>query len=197
MSQDDFTLEARWPTPPADGERDVAQIALFADDEVLTRLSDFDLKEERAYVRGSGVSLAFWLADNWWRLRFESLPNSARPSVSWRLRHEMTSAAGGVLWPPVMIHSTGDRIQLAPVTGRPMDFGAVRYVATELKSVTADAFEQGLDRFFEAVSTACPRAADGAALVTLLEDLRDERADPDVRAWRRLEQPGHYGCGRH
>ena len=187
MSAVDFALSATWPTAPQNGVRDVAHISLSVANEVLTRLSDFERKEDRDYVRGSGVSLAFWFADNWWRLRYESLPDSSYPSVNWRLRHELTSAAGGALWPPLMIHSTGDRILIAPAAGRAVDIGALRYPSIALKSVSAPAYEAGLDVFFGLVLGACIKAADGDALAALLKDLAAEREDPETSAWRRLE----------
>lgn len=187
MSSLTFMLNATWPDAPAPGVRDVARISLHVENEVLTKLSDFERNEERDYVRGSAVSLGFWFADNWWRLRYESLADSSFPSVDWRLRHEMTSASGGTLWPPLMIHSTGDRILIAPATGRAVDIGALRYPWTGLRSIAAEAYELGLDAFFATVLDACAKATDGAALGTLLKELNQERRDPDTLAWRRLE----------
>lgn len=187
MSLDAFDLTASWPSPVRPGTRDVAELGLRAAGETLTRVSDFDRKEERDFVRGSAVSLALWLADNFWRLRYESLPNGYAPSADWRLRHEMTSAAGGTLWPPIMIHSTGDRVLLAPVFARPVDIGAIRYVLPGIVTVSGQAFTEGLGRFFDRVIGDCARAVDGPALRELVETLGAERADPDLASWRRIE----------
>lgn len=187
MTPDSFVLTARWPSLPKSKARDVAELRLQAAGEMLTRVSDFDRKEERDFVRGSAVSLAFWLADNFWRLRYESLPDGYAPSTNWRLRHEMTSAAGGTLWPPVMIHSTGERVLLAPVFARPVDIGAIRYVLPGMVTVSGSAFVEGLDSFFDQVVGACAQAVDGTALEELIQTLRTERADDDLVSWRRIE----------
>lgn len=160
---------------------------LRVDDEILTRVSDFGRKEDREFVRGSAVSLSFWLADNFWRLRHESLPDGQPPSTNWRLRHEMTSAAGGTMWPPIMIHSTGERILFAPAFARALDLGALRFELSGIATVSAQVFEDGLDRFFDGVIETCARAVDGTVLKELVGELRKERADPELAAWRRVE----------
>ncbi|MDI1265556.1 MAG: hypothetical protein PS018_20105 [bacterium] len=187
MNIEEFSLTAQWTTPPVPEKRDVARIRLAIDGDVLTRISDFERKEERDYVRASAVSLALWLADNWWRLRYESLPDGSPPSTNWRLRHELTSASGGTVWPPIMIHSTGERVLLTPSYARPMELGAIRYVLPEIKSILGRTFETGLDRYFDQVRQACMCAVDGKAFVELVETIRRERADPEVVSWRRTE----------
>jgi len=182
-----FELTARWQAQPQPGARDVAELRLCAAGETLTKVSDFERKEDRDYVRGSAVSLAFWLADNFWRLRYESLPDGYAPSTNWRLRHELTSASGGTLWPPVMIHSTGERVLFAAAYGRTVDFGAIRHVLPGLVTVSGTKFVDGLDAFFDQVIGACARAVDGEALEELVGTLRAERAEPETAAWRRIE----------
>lgn len=187
MNEAEFELRAEWPSPPLPGDRDVAHVSLIAEGDVLTQLSDFHRKEDRDFVRGSAVSLAFWFADNWWRLRYEPLPDSSSPSVDWRLRHELTSASGGTLWPPLMIHSTGERILIAPATRNAVDIGSLRYSWRGMKTVSTKAYELGLDSFFEGVNETCQDACDGRALARLLRELMDERSDPGTHAWRQLE----------
>ena len=187
MNSDSFALTARWPSPPLPDVRDVAELRLRAAGQMLTRVSDFDRKEERDFTRGSAVSLAFWFADNFWRLRYESLPNGSAPSINWRLRHEMTSAAGGTLWPPIMIHSTGDRVLLAPVFARPVDIGSIRYVLPDIVTIAGSTFETGLETFFSQVIEYCAQATDGPALRELVETIRTESADPEWLSWRRIE----------
>jgi hypothetical protein len=182
-----FDLSANWMSSPKPGAQDIAELRLRVDDKILTRVSDVRLKEDRDFVRGSAVSLAFWLADNFWRLRYESLPNDRAPTTNWRLCHEMTSAAGGTMWPPIMIHSTGERVLLAPAFAQPVDNGAFRYVIPPIMTVGGTIFEDGLDRFFDQVLQTCARAVDGDAFRDIVEALQAERAEPDQAAWRRIE----------
>lgn len=182
-----FKIDARWPKSASNGERDVAHMSIWAEGEALTRLVDFSAKEEREYFRSSAVSLAFWFADNWWRLRYEALRDNRFPDANWRLHHELTSASGGTRWPPLMFNSTGERVLIAPIFGRPVQEGSLRYIAPEVHSVSGAQFEAGVDDFFSLVLRACANAQDGDALAALVGDLKAERAAPDIASWRRLE----------
>lgn len=102
MTEPNFKISAQWPLHAGAGERDVAHIRLRAHGETLSRLLDLEAKEEREYFRTSAVSLAFWFADNWWRLRYECLRDGRFPDADWRMRHELTSVSGGTRWPPLM-----------------------------------------------------------------------------------------------
>lgn len=187
MSVAEFSVQATWRKQPKPEARDVAELRLAAGEDMLTRLIDLERKEERDYVRSSAVSLALWFADNWWRLRHESLEGSFLPSPDWRLRHELPSASGGTLWPPIMFHSTGERVLITPTYGRPLDLGAVRHILPEVKSISGEGYEAGVDAFFIQVLGVCGKAQDGAALAAIIDALNAERADPDIAAWRRLE----------
>ena len=109
-----FKFSADWPK----GSDDVAEISLRVGSNVISRIADTEKQTVRDYFRASSTALAFWLADNWWRLRWETITGPFLPSVDWRLRHELNSASGGALWPPVTIYSVGDRIAFAPSVGK-------------------------------------------------------------------------------
>jgi hypothetical protein len=195
MTNPEFAITASWPSSPQERARDVADIRIMAEGQTLTRLLDLDKKEERDFVRASALSLALWLADNWWRLRYESLPDNAAPTTNWRLRHELTSASGGTHWPPLMIHSTGDRILFTRAFAGPVDVGSIRYIVPGISSAKASCFETGLDEYFKDVLRQCGDTLDGRALQTVIEDLRHERSDPATSAWRRLEARLGYDPG--
>jgi hypothetical protein len=184
---EEFRIDGEWPIPPRAGERDVAHIRISAENTPLIRLVDLEAKEERDYVRSSAVSLALWLADNWWRLRYESLPNGSTPSPDWRLRHELTSVPGGALWPPIMIHSTGDRVLATHTFGKPLDVGSLRYFLRPVTSVSGAGYETGVDAFFNQVLEICSGAQDGKALGSVVSALRRERENLEFSAWRQLE----------
>jgi hypothetical protein len=187
MTGGPFRIDARWPNPPPVDKRDVAHIGISAHGESLTRLIDLEAKEERDYFRSSAVSMALWLADNWWRLRYESLHDGRFPDANWRLHHELTSAPGGSLWPPLMFNSTGERVLIAPIFGRPALEGSVRFLPPTVRSVSGTEFESGIDDFFGAVLGTCAKAKDGPALQAVIGELRAERKDPEMAGWRKLE----------
>ncbi len=178
-----FKLSAAWPK----GSDDVAEISLRVGDRVISRIADTEKQTVRDYFRASSTGLALWLADNWWRLRWETIRDFRFPSVDWRLRHELNSASGGAVWPPVMIFSVGSRIALAPSIGKSCVNGPQSYFDFKVGMVVADEYEAELDRLFEAVLGHCAKTVDGKALKTLLEQITTERKDPELAAWRRLE----------
>ena len=178
-----FKFSTAWP----EGSEDVAEITLRVGDKVISRIADTEKQTVRDYFRASSTGLALWLADNWWRLRWETIRDFRFPSVDWRLRHELNSASGGTLWPPVMIFSVGDRVAFAPSVGKNFVDGPQSYFDFKVGMVAADDYEPELDRLFEAVLGHCAKTVDGKALKTLLEQITTERQDPELAAWRRLE----------
>ena len=184
----DFSLDARWPHSPRAGEPEVADIHMVVGRHVLTALADLRTGQNREFIRASAVSLAFWFADNWWRLRWETLGDS-RPGPEWRQRHELSGAAGGTVWPPLMIYGTGARVVVsAAFSAARLSSGPYRFLNLDpVHLVSGEAYEAGLDAFFRNVIGACAQAQDGDALAQVLAELRSERDDPEVSAWRRLE----------
>lgn len=178
-----FQFSATWPK----GSDDVADISLRVGDRVISRLADTAKGTVRDFFRASATSLALWLADNWWRLRWETISAAGVPRVDWRLRHELNSASGGALWPPVMIFSVGDRIAFAPSVGKRVVDGPQTYFPFEIGMVVASEYERELDSFFAAVLEHCARTVDGNALNILLQQITTERNDPELAGWRRLE----------
>ena len=166
---------------------DVAEICLRVGGSVISRVADTKKGTLRDYFRASSTSLALWLADNWWRLRWETISDSGLPSVDWRLRHELNSASGGALWPPVMLFSVGDRIAFAPSVGKRVVEGPQSYFPFKIGMVAAAEYERELDSFFDVVLGHCAKTDDGNALKILLKQITTERNDPELAGWRRLE----------
>ena len=136
------------------------------------------------YLQAPPVQLAFWLTDNWWRLRWEPVV-SERVYPDWRLAHELAAIGGGYIWPRLRIWSEDTRVGLAcrsdPLS---MNF-ALRYTKDALVFVSADQFEAAVDQFLEKAVDA--NSNDKVALNTQFSALKDERNDQDIATWRRLE----------
>jgi hypothetical protein len=177
-----FSFAANWPTPG-----DAAEISIRLGQSVISRIADTHKGTVRDYFRASSTGLALWLADNWWRLRWETVHEARIPTVEWRLHHELNSASGGALWPPVMIFSVGDRIAFAPSVGKNTIDGPQAYFDFKIGMVAASDYEAELDEFFAAVLGQCANSVDGEALNVLLKQIRIERQDSELAAWRRLE----------
>jgi hypothetical protein len=182
-----FRINARWPRSPESGRTDIAEISIVAGERIFTQLIDVASHETRDFVRASAVSLAFWFADNWWRLRWEPIPDYRTITANWRLCHEFTSAPGGITWPPRMIYGVGERVVLAPIAVTVETGGPIEYLPVPVTILPASSYEEGLDAFFQRVIATCAHAQDGPALTSLVRQIEVERKDRDLAAWRRLE----------
>jgi len=177
-----FSFAANWSIVG-----DAAEISIRLGPSIISRIADTQKGTVRDYFRASSTGLALWLADNWWRLRWETIHDARFPAVEWRLRHELNSASGGALWPPAMIFSVGDRIVFSPSVGTNIIDGPQAYFNFKIGMVAASEYESELDGFFAAVLEHCASSIDGKALDVLLKQIRTERQDSELAAWRRLE----------
>jgi hypothetical protein len=182
-----FKINTRWVRAPEAGEQDIAEISMYLGERALTQLLDVSADQVRDFVRASAVSLALWFADNWWRLRWEPIPDYRTLTADWRLRHELTSASGGTTWPPLMIYGVGARVVLAPIPVGSNIGGPVQYLPTLVSLLPGHVYEAGVDTFLQNVIATCAQAQDGRVLTTLVRQLETERQDPAIGAWRRLE----------
>lgn len=146
-----FRIETEWESDRDLADVDVARISFAANDELLTQIIDADTRTNRQYFETSALSLAFFFVDKWWRLRHETLGDLRYPSVDWRLRHELSTASGGILWPPMMIYGVGDRVTLAMTPNHRQAAGPTRYIGFEPIAVEGTAYENGVDAFFDRV----------------------------------------------
>ena len=56
------------------------------------------------------MPLALWMAQSWWRLRWEGKPETHSRQNSWRMAHELSAAGGGFLWPRVSFTSDQEAV---------------------------------------------------------------------------------------
>lgn len=187
-----FAIKPRWPEKPAAGDVDLAEIGIWHGYQSLSTIHDRETADKRPFIRGSAVSLAFWLADNWWRLRCEPIPSYGKRPVDWRLRHELTSVSGGTRWPPLMIYGAGSgsngRVVIAPISGeQPRRGGSMAFEPAPVTPMSGQNFETAVDTFFDRVRSNCALSLDGECLDEVVDQLTKERADDDTVARRRLE----------
>lgn len=158
-------------------------------DTVLTQLSRKHNPGPSDTVRCPSAPLAFWFADNWWRHRWESKP--ARLNPGWRMAHEMTAIGHGNAWPNLTLWGDRERVMLVSKADAAGLAGPVQFLTDAIAYVPASKFETTVDLMLE---TACETVPDEqrGALLGLLAALRDERADSEISAWRRLEAVNGY-----
>jgi len=174
--------------PPDDaGLLDPCRIRIGTADVIFTRLLREPSNQSDDYLLASPAALAFWICDNWWRLRWESIP-AGGPAAPWRLAHDLAAIGGGYAWPRLCIWGDVDRIGFLCHSDPVGVVGPVRYLTDALLYVGASAFETEVDAFLDRVADRQRGfGSDRDALRALIAALRTERDDPELARWRRLE----------
>jgi hypothetical protein len=162
-------------------------IAIRVGETALTRLLRPNDERPDDYIVAPPAQLAFWLVDNWWRIRWECIPSNGM-TPDWRIAHELASIGGGYAWPRLAVWSEGGRIGVISRSDPAGVVGPVRYLCDALTFVHGWEFERECDKFIRnAADEYVERKDDKAALRKLTAALQAERVDPDISAWRRLE----------
>lgn len=168
--------EASWDMPQ--------DVSLRSGETCFTELVRSGSNGSDEYLQAPPIQLAFWITDNWWRLRWEPVV-SERIDPNWRLAHELSAIGGGYVWPRLRIWGEDARVGLAcrsdPIS---MNF-ALRFTKDALVFVDADQFESSVDRFLNRAVDA--NSSDKEALSTQFSALKEERLNDGVATWRRLE----------
>ena len=167
---------------------DPCRVRIASGETVFTNLIREQGRAHDDAVLAAPEPLAFWLCDNWWRLRWETIPPNGLSSASWRLAHDIAAVGGGYSWPRLCLWGDLDRIGLLSQADPVGVVGPVRYLTDALVYIHAAHFEREVDDFLDHVVDEQRRPVlDGQALRALIEALRQERADPETARWRRLE----------
>ena len=184
---DSFKIELDW-LEGSDRElverESFAQIVVSAGNQITTELEDLFSRTIRPGPRVSAHSLAFWLVENWWRLRWE--PESK--STSWRLSHVVAAAGGGFAWPDLSFASDGVHVLVEARSTFDGSASPVRYIRDVDVQISAAAFEAGIDEFVERVLARLSAFSSAETdLSGLWRQLRSERDDHELARTRQLE----------
>lgn len=160
-------------------------LEIRAGDVVFTEVVDLLAQTTRSSIRVSMNALGRWLAEHWWRLRFEPAPRM-EPSAEWRMAHDLPAAGGGFVWPFLRFASDGQAVQ---IDSRPtLEAHSIRYYRRESVRCAAAAFENGVDQLIEMLlARQHDLGAVDANLMATWHEVRQERADPEFSAFRRRE----------
>ena len=152
----------------------------------LTRLLRGKANEPRDSLHAPLGPFAFWLADNWWRLRHEAKPIEAI-TADWRLAHDMSDIGGGTAWPVLRFWGEGSRVGVESKPTEAWPNGPVRYLTEHEGHIAAEEWERETDRFIRSVIETASYGHDRDELQELYGQLVDERNDSETRQWRTLE----------
>ena len=157
----------------------------------LTRNEDTWSQTIRDSVLVSAYPLAAWIVSSWWRLLYEPLPpTGTRPSVSWKMAHELTAANQGFIWPRVILASDTELMQVWSTASNAFEQQSVRYVHSLDRPflVNLSEFEETAKAFIESVLSRLD--ATGIAdtpLAGLWKEVQEELADSYASQYRRRE----------
>lgn len=169
------------------------KLTMHINQQCLTKnVSDFDAenKAQKNIIVDPQV-LAFWFAQNWWRLRWEVEKENlaAEFQADWNLSHSLASAGGGYIWPGVTFISDNSSIQ-AVVKNKHIAFSPLQFTYLEENQWLSPAeFEKGIDNFLAKVLTSFPENND---LKELWEIVCEERQNSETTLWRKLEAKAGY-----
>ncbi|WP_227498497.1 ImmA/IrrE family metallo-endopeptidase [Synechococcus sp. PCC 7336] len=157
----------------------------------LTRNEDTWSQTTRGSVLVSAYPLAAWMVSSWWRLLYEPLPSTGtKPSVSWRIAHELTAANQGFIWPRIILASDTELMQIWSTASNAADQQSVRYINSFNRpfSVNLLEFEQTAKTFIESVlSRLNATGIANTPLAGLWQEVQEELADPYANQYRRRE----------
>jgi hypothetical protein len=157
----------------------------------LTENKNIWSKEIDSKVLVSAYPLALWMASSWWRLLFEPLPPPGiKPSVDWRMAHELTASNQGFIWPRVIFASDTESMQIWATPSHPSDQQSVRYINGLNRPVSENflEFDSIATAFIESViSHLHETGINDTSLANLWKEVQEERSDPYSKMYRRRE----------
>ena len=196
--KDEFKIEVLgWLTGDA-GDAEVratnAEIAILVNSECATEIEDRRALSVRKTIRASAYILAYWLASNWWRLRWEpdnQAVSMGPESLDWQMTHQLASSGGGYVWPSVKIAGDGNQMLVSCQSrGNEGDesISPVRYLNSFEERISASSFELGVGAFVELVLARLDAIrVRKTALHDLWSDIRAERKKKPMEIKRKLE----------
>ena len=127
----------------------------------------WDLRH-RKHVVVPLLSVAEWLASNWWHLWYE-LPTTADERLGFEARHDLARAGGGFPLPRLQIASDGERMHLQWSKWQPNP-SSIRFVAEGRADVSREALESEFRALIEAVLERIGTLPGGTENCALLRD---------------------------
>lgn len=185
ISVDNNWLAGR--TGPVEEQKTSAAVRIAVNDLVATRVYDADAETVRDRARLPLYHMAYWLAFCWWRLTYEpSLIGP--PALDWRMSHELPAVGHGCLWPRIAFIPDGEQIAVVVRQSKPTPAEPIRYLEEFTQFIARADFEREVSSFVELVIKRLNSVDVGdSELHTLWREVTQERRQPDLFAFRKLE----------
>jgi hypothetical protein len=169
-----------------------AEISIKVGPYCATEVEDRRAKTVRKTIRASAALLASWLLSNWWRLRWETSKDPARPDyLDWELSHSLPATGGGYIWPPLTFESDGTNILLrcdGQAKNDPSSLASIRYLNSFEESIAARSFESSIAKFVEHILERLDSTGVRNSFIhQMWSETVAEQEDPKQAAQRKLE----------
>lgn len=168
-----------------------AMLKLMIGETNITENEDLFSMTIKPEVLVSAYPLAMWFASSWWRLNWEPLlPGEVKPTVDWRMSHELAAAGEGYVWPQVVFASDHSDVHIWALASDSHVEQSVRYLRglQFQTSLPLRQFQSGVDTFIENVVArlkAC--GCQDTDLERLWASVKEERNDAEMTAFRKVE----------
>lgn len=188
----EFTPQPRHDDPAVLEGLTAGRIALSCDGEYLTsfspRYEEYRTEDNQRYL--SAYPLAEWLAANWYRLRWETLPSGPDPSLDWHQSHRMGEIGHGYVWPDICIQAGPDRQTVGISSSPTMDRVApIHYHgAPRTYAVPSHLWEEQAKQFINQTIDLLNRQGHAnTELHQLWTEVQADRQDPEADRFRKAE----------
>ncbi len=167
-----------------------AQLAIHLDGICLTRNEDVWSRTVRDTALVSTYPLAMWFASSWWRLNFEPLPQfGIKPSLDWRMAHELGAANHGFVWPRILFSPDGEAINIwaEQLAAKGQSFQYL-FGLDAPRAVKTDIFQHQIGGFVESVLNRLNALGHiQTDLAALWSFVKEDSSNPAIRRIRILE----------
>ena len=168
------------------GAPDSRRLSIRLGEACLTELIRRGSSEPDQCLDAPPLPLAFWLVDNWWRIRCEPPPQQQDFPAEWQLAHHLPSVGAGYPWPNISLWGEGHRSAIAVHANIHNLQPSLRFLAEPaLEYVASETVDRAIDAFIGQVIQELGADCDGLNIEH--RELLAERTDPAVSAWRRIE----------
>ena len=152
-----------------------------------TTVADTWSKSYSDAVPVSAYPLALWFAANWWRLRWEPIPEHT-PAVDWQMAHHTATVGHGFIWPRLRFISDMQTIIITCERTTESKTEPFWYLNSFQASITPDIFEQGIKNFIELVRARLDSLKlQDTQLHSLWNEVLEEQNDRSSSSYRKHE----------
>lgn len=186
-----------YPELPPPEAATFAELTIRLNDKPATRLYDVQAQTVRDGLFAAAYPLALFLAENWWRIRWEPAPEKCamRAKPQWRLAHSIAAAGAGYVWPNITLYGDGEFV-FVQVGPQGSQSSSVQFVSQHNGALPVEDFEAEVDRFMAGVLARLDaRDLPDTELTHFWQEVQAERRDAEVSELRRLEAMAGYDPG--